>query len=106
MKTAILLAILFSCGCHANGCGENYHVSSRPRWSIPESDRPLGGVLWIVTQNPGKHCFKRLETDAEFRKRLREEHGIDVQFNRTSADLDDVAWDKAKVQRRIVEDVA
>lgn len=56
--------------------------------------------------HPGKRCFKRLETDAEFRKRLREEHNLSVSAFSTTAELDDIAWDKCKVQRRIVEDVA
>lgn len=50
--------------------------------------------------------YKRLETDAEFRKRLREEHNLNMSTLSTSAELDDIAWDQVKAQRRIVEDMA
>ena len=57
-------------------------------------------------ERTGKRCFKRLETDAEFRKRLREEHNLVTSAFSTTAELDDIAWDQRKVQWRIVEDVA
>ena len=75
-----------------------------------ESAHPVGGVLWIEMSNEPRNnrhsVYKRLETDAEFRKRLRNEHKCDVSTLVTSAELDDIAWDQVKVQRRIVEDVS
>lgn len=47
--------------------------------------------------------FKRLETDAEFRARLRT-HGFYTLED--GEGLDDTAWRNKKMQRRIVEDVA
>jgi hypothetical protein len=52
-----------------------------------------------------RSCFKRLETDAEFRARMKAA-GIWWDLSWSSERLDAEAWSARKMQRRIVEDVA
>ena len=49
--------------------------------------------------------YRRLETDAELRERLARVIGYSPIYL-SGESLDDVAWQRAKLQRRIVEDVA
>lgn len=50
--------------------------------------------------------YKRMETDDEFRRRLRAAWRDVEWFMGGGKALDDMAWDKCKMQRRIVEDAS
>jgi hypothetical protein len=52
---------------------------------------------------PRKRVFKRLETDAEFRKRLLAAN-VYVTTRDTSETLDELAWRTRQMQRKIVDD--
>ncbi len=51
-------------------------------------------------------AFKRLERDDELIKRFHAAQSHRVLSYVSSKDLDDLVWDRARMQRRIVEDEA
>jgi hypothetical protein len=55
----------------------------------------------VTVELRGRSVFKRLETDAEFRKRL----GLGASSWLSGTELDDYAWVQYRKQRRIIDDI-